>query len=264
MPVKAGISTACLYPMLLEDALYEVCSRGGDNIEIFINTHCEVLPDFVKKMKEITMRYGTNVISLHPFTPGIEPMMLFTDYERRFTDMLDYYRLFFEACNVLGAGIFVLHGNKPLNPIPDEMYFDRFFRLHELGKEYGVIVAQENVKRCSAGKLDFMKKMADALGDDASFVLDTKQAIRSGEDIINVVETLGNKIVHIHYSDNSPERDCMKFGAGTFDYNRFFDVLDKVGFDGTAVLELYRCDFEDEQDLVDNFRIMRDAIEKRK
>lgn len=264
MPIKPGISTACLYPKLLEEALYDVCSRGGDNIEIFINTHSEILPDFVKRMKDIITEYGTNVVSLHPFTPGIEPMMIFTDYERRFLDMLDYYKRFFEACNILGAGIFVLHGNKPENVFADEMYFDRFARMQAVGREFGVTVAQENVKRCSAGRLGFMKKMADYLGDDAAFVLDTKQAIRAGEDIFNVVETLGNKIVHVHYSDNSPEKDCMKFGAGTFDYNRFFDTLDKVGFDGTAALELYRCDFTDEDDLVDSYRLMRDAIEKRK
>src|SRR5574344_435470 len=100
--MNAGVSTACLYPELLEDAIEDVCSRGGNNIEIFINTHSEILPEFVLKMKEIAGRYETKVVSLHPFTPGIEPMMLFTEYERRFDDMLEYYRYFFDACNTLG------------------------------------------------------------------------------------------------------------------------------------------------------------------
>ena len=66
--------------------------------------------------------YGIDVVSVHPFTCGIEPMMLFTAYERRVTDMLDYFKRFFEYMNDFGAKYFVLHGNKNQNFCEDEMF----------------------------------------------------------------------------------------------------------------------------------------------
>lgn len=261
--MKAALSTASLYPMLLENAVTDVCSRGAERIEIFVNTHSETEPSYVRELKKITDFYGTQVVSIHPFTCGIEPMMLFTDYERRFTDMLEYYKRFFDMCNLFGAHIFVLHGNKPVNPVSDEFYFERFARLHRLGKEFDVSVAQENVERCTAGKLSFMKKMVEALGNEAEFVLDTKQALRSGEDIFEVVNNLKDRIKHIHFSDSSPERDCMKYKCGCFDNAGFFDLLESYGFDGEVTLELYKRDYTDADDLVNNYKLLKTDIDAR-
>lgn len=106
-------------------------------------------------------------------------MMLFTAYERRVTDMLDYYKRFFEYMNLFGARFFVLHGNKPQNPFPDEKYFERYLKLQETAERFGICVVQENVVRCVSGSIDFLKKMKAALGDKAAFVLDIKQSRRS-------------------------------------------------------------------------------------
>lgn len=113
--MKSGVSTACLYPELLEDAVFALASRSVERAEIFINTHCETEPDFVKKLKSITDEYGMQIDSVHPYTCGIEPMMFFTDYERRFSDIVDYYKEYFEIMNLFEAKYFVFHGNKPQN-----------------------------------------------------------------------------------------------------------------------------------------------------
>ena len=63
-------------------------------------------------------------------------------------------------------------------------------------------VLQENVSRCTAGDLDFLVKMKDALGESAAFVLDTKQALRAGNTPINMAKALGNSIKHLHFSDS--------------------------------------------------------------
>ena len=109
--------------------------------------------------------------------------MLFSNYARRVDDYLEYCRNYFTAMQQLGAKVFVLHGNKvPAASVNKDMYFTRFRRLAELGESYGVQVAQENVARCTSASLPFLLEMRDALGKQARFVLDIKQAVRSGED----------------------------------------------------------------------------------
>jgi sugar phosphate isomerase/epimerase len=105
-------------------------------------------------------------------------MMFFSNYERRVNDGLNYYRKYFKAMNILGAELLVFHGNKAVVPVDENLYFDRFFRLSEVGKEYNVSVAQENVARCQCNNIPFMVNMVRQLGNVAKFVIDLKQAIR--------------------------------------------------------------------------------------
>ena len=133
--MKTGISTACFYPELLENALKNILERGVDVLEIFINTHSELDKNYLMNLKAMTDSYGAEIASLHPFTCGIEPMMFFTPYQRRFEDILEYYKLYFEAMNILGAGIFVFHGNNKQNTYPDDKYFERYLSLYNLGKQ---------------------------------------------------------------------------------------------------------------------------------
>ncbi|MCM1024705.1 MAG: sugar phosphate isomerase/epimerase [Prevotella sp.] len=250
--MKAGVSTACLYPLELERAFRQLAENGVKTAEIFVNSHCELSDPYRGEMLAVQREYGVDVVSVHPFTCGIEPMMLFTAYERRVTDMLDYYKNFFEYMNLFGAKFFVLHGNKNLNPFPDERYFERFLRLQETAEQFGVCAVQENVSRCTGGSLDFLKKMKAALGDKAAFVLDTKQSHRAGTDPIDMVRALGGNIRHVHYSDFGMAGDCLKFGFGEYDNKSLFAELKKCGFDGSLIIELYRGSYENAADLADN------------
>ena len=44
-------------------------------------------------------------------------------------------------------------------PIPVKELCERYERLYDLGKTFGVTVTQENVSRCTGGNLDFLVKM---------------------------------------------------------------------------------------------------------
>lgn len=262
MSVKVGVSTACLYPMETEKALMQVCSFKPQCTEIFINSDCELDKAFLKEMKNTLDNSNTQCVSLHPYTCGIEPMMLFTNYERRFSDMLEYHKKYFEAMNILGAKKFILHGNKPQNRISQEDYFKRYERLYDLGREFDIYVTQENVSRCDGGDLDFLVKMKNALGNKAKFTLDVKQAVRKGYSPYEFVKMLGSSIVHIHLSDHNEKTDCGVVGCGKLDFERFLRELKAVGFEGDMVLELYSWGFSDIFELSDNYRFIKDIKEK--
>lgn len=261
MIMNVGLSTACLYPELLENELEALGARGVERVEIFINSHCELEAPFVRQLKAIDDRYGVKVVSIHPFTCGIEPMMFFTPYERRFIDILDYYKRYFEAANILGAEYFVFHGNKEQNPFPNKDYFERFAGLFRLGKSFGVTVVQENVARCVSGKLSFLTEMSEYLGDEVAFLLDNKQALRCGADAFEYLAKLRGKIEHIHFSDSCIQSDCVPYGQGDFDCKRFFDTLKKDGYEGDLILELYNEGYGSVDDLVENYRkLKKDAL----
>ena len=262
MSVRVGVSTACLYPMETEKALLQVCEFSPECTEIFINSDCELEKDFLKGMKNTLEKSGTACASLHPYTCGIEPMMLFTHYERRFTDMLEYHKKYFDAMNYLGAEKFIRHGNKPENKFSDEDYFERYERLYDLGKTFGVTVTQENVSRCTGGNIDFLVRMKNTLGEKAKFTLDVKQAVRKGYSPYEFVKKLGNSIVHIHLSDHNDKTDCGVVGCGNLDFERFLTELKGIGFNGDMVLELYRWGFSDADDLARNYQYIKDTTQK--
>ena len=261
--IRAGVSTASLYPMITERALNELAIRKVDCVEIFINSNCELKKSFLYNLKSIIKSHGIKVSSIHPYTCGIEPMMFFTQYPRRFLDILDYYKKYFEAMNLLGADIFVFHGNKPQNKFPDEMYFERYNGLYELGKTFGITVAQENVVRCTSGDIAFLKKMIDTLGDSAKFVLDTKQAVRKGINPYDMVDLLGERIVHIHLSDYDEKNDCQLVGKGQLDFVKFINKLKEYSYTGSIILELYSNGYSDVDELVRNFDLVNETLNKR-
>ncbi len=250
--MKAGVSTACLYPMEAEKAFLTLAENGITLTEVFINSDCELRSPYLDEFMAVQREYGVKIGSVHPFTCGIEPMMLFTPYERRLHDMLDYYSRFFEFMNKVGATLFVLHGNKGENSCTDEFAFERFAALQHKAREFGVTVVQENVSRCVSRSLDYLKKMADALGDDAKFVIDIKQAHRSGEDPVKIVEALGSHIVHVHFSDSGKKGDCLMFGDGEYNSLPFFDALKTAGYDGNIIIELYRNSFDTAEELCES------------
>ncbi len=260
--MKSGVSTACLYPTVLEKAFRMLAESGVKTTEIFVNSHCELLSPYKDEMLAIQGEYGIDVVSVHPFTCGIEPMMLFTAYERRIADMLDYYKRFFEYMNDFGARYFVLHGNKNQNFIEDEIYFERYIKLQEAAEGFGVCVVQENVSRCTGGSIDFLVKMKNALGEKASFVLDVKQAHRAGNDPTEMVKALGKNIKHIHFSDSGKAGDCLKFGFGEYDNNAFFTALKAQGYSGSVVLELYRSGFGEAAELAENCIELQNYLNK--
>lgn len=260
--MKAGVSTACLYPDFLENALSELMENGVRTTEIFVNTHSEVVPEFTGMLADIISANGAECAAYHPYTCPMEPMMMFSGYSRRMKDMLEYHKYYFDAMNRLGAKIFVFHGNMNAVAVPDDFYFEVFDELSRAAERFGIVAAQENVARCQSHSLEFMKNMTVKLGSRAKFVLDVKQALRSGEDPAEIVRTLGSGIVHVHMSDNNKDDDCLVPGKGNFDIYSFLALLHEKGFDGTVMIELYRRGFQTVSELTESCAYIESLIKR--
>ncbi len=256
----AGVSTACLYPMYTEDSLKFLTENNVKNIEVFVNSHSEIDKDYIKKLKACSDANNAKIVSFHPYTCEIEPMMFFTKYERRFLDILDYYKKYFEAAKLLDAKYLIFHGNKPQNNFSEDDYFERYEKLYDLGRTFGIDVVQENVARCVSGNLEFEKNMMAKLGDKAKFALDTKQAVRHGYDPYEFVSALKSNIKHIHLSDYNQDCDCMLVGKGKLDFKRFAEELKKVNYTESIILELYSICYKNKTEVIENYNYINSLL----
>ncbi len=248
--IMVGVSTACFYPEETERALHTVGELGFSCTEIFINTFSELEKDFCKNLKRIADSYGIRISSVHPFTPAFETVMLFSNYERRFYDSLEFYKKYCEAASEIGARYIVIHGSRQPGVISQEEYFTRFAQLYEMGRAWGVHFAQENVVGYRAGLPDFLCAMRDFMGSDFKMVFDIKQAVREKIDPMEYVERLGPSMVHVHINDHMSENTCMVPGEGSFDFCRFFQKLQQMHYDGDYIMEVYRDNFKTQQELL--------------
>ncbi|MGN0550229.1 MAG: sugar phosphate isomerase/epimerase family protein [Acutalibacteraceae bacterium] len=263
--MKIGISTACMYPNPTEEALDILLNCGFSHFEIFFNTISEINPHFINILKAKLKNYGATVKSMHPFTSGYEPYLLFTDYTRRYRDTLKFYENYFKTAAMLGAKLLVIHGDRKtpeIGGISNKEYFEKFAELSLLGEKYGVTVAQENVNLFRSQRIDFIKEMKEYLGDRAKFVFDIKQSVRSGADPYEMCTAMGESIVHIHINDNKPGCDCLLPGKGTMDYNKLFRILSDNSFTGDLIIEVYRTNFTDADELVSSYEFLKKEVKK--
>lgn len=252
-----GISTSCFYPLNTEEALEYLGKSGVKQCEVFLNSSSETTPEFAKKLKEAADYYGLKIVSVHPFSSFAETFMLFSEYQRRFDDTLELYKRTFEVTSLLGADISVIHGGLVPEKISREKYFERFRKLIEAGSGYGVRVTPENVNRHLSESPAFLREMKAALGSDFRLVFDVKQAVRAGYDPIEFAEEFAEDIVHVHISDHDRENDCLPPSKGHFDFKKLFSVLDGVGYNGSCIIELYRQNFGNYEDLLNSLAFVQ-------
>lgn len=250
---KAGISTACFYPLETEKSFDIVCESGCGCTELFFNSPSEISADFIKEIRAKQLYHGIDIVSIHPFMSFAESFFLFSSYERRFHDIYPLYERYFEIMNELAAKICVIHGSKIPGSIPDELYFERFARLTETGKQYGVSVCQENVVNHRGQSCEYLRAMADFIGEDFGIVLDIKQARRAGTNPYDIINYLHKNIKHIHISDFNSSKDCIPPLKGQFDFAHFFNTLKAKAYKGDYIIELYEHSYENTQEIFDSY-----------
>lgn len=243
--MKVGISTGSFYPMEPEKAIIEVSKTNAKTIEIFFNCEYELSKEYLRDLKKLIEYYGLSVISVHPYTSGYEPYLLFSNYERRTRESIEKYCRYFDACNILGGKIVNLHGDKLHKKLlSNEEYCQVYYELRTLGKKQGVIFSQENVNLFKSSQPEFVRSMREILKDDVDFTFDVKQAIRANVDIFDMIDAMGDRICNIHISDNM-NGECVLPGNGILDYKKIIKSIEKYNYDGAILLEVYSNCFKE-------------------
>ncbi len=247
--MQIGMSSSCLYPWTVEDSLKTVGELGTSTAEIFFNSYCELKKPIINELRAIKDYYSTDIRSIHPFTSAYEPVLLFSGYKRRLLDGIEFYKNYFEAANEIGAKMVVLHGGKSYTGIEPEKYAENYILLNNAALEAGIHIAHENVHDHLCANPQFMKKLADYVGEEFRMVLDIKQCRRSGESEFDFINLLGDKIYQVHISDGLAGKDCLAPGTGEYDFRKLFEALNKVGYNESALIELYRHNYGEPEEL---------------
>lgn len=248
-----GISTASFYPELTEKALCLCGEMGVKTTEIFVNSSSEISKNFVAELRRIKDAYAMDVVAVHPFTCAIEGYLLFSSYKRRFEDGMDLYLRYAQAAAELGAKYVILHGDRaPVPTVDAEEYTHRFLQIDEAMMSLGINLVQENVNLYRSAEPDFIRQMRRYSGDRVKFVFDVKQSVRSGHTPSQIIDAMGEKIVHVHVSDHSRSGDCLLPGKGECDFSGLFRELERYGYQGKYVIEVYRNAYENADELANS------------
>ena len=262
--MEIGVSTASFFLRKHnEDALKALNSIDAKVAEVFLETFSQYDGEYGKKLNKYVG--DMRIHSVHVVTTQYEPQ-LFSANELQAKDAFDMFENVLRCAKELGANNYTLHGKayfKKTYSMPDEIgrFIDRFNIMCELSAKYNVSVCLENVFWCMYSYVGFFDKIRDFC-PMLKTCLDVKQAIRSGEDPLDYLDEMGDRINTVHLSDFKADGKMCLPGRGVYDFERLFKRLKDVGFNGNMLIEVYKDDFGDESELKDSLEFLRKLKEK--
>ena len=194
-----------------------------------------------------TLKDSAKIVSIHPYTAFAEAVMFFSGYERRTEESIEKYKSVFEKAQKLGVKYFTFHGDRIYASGSDELTdiaAETFNKLADSAKEFGITLCLENVSWCKSKSPDYIKSVAEKVRN-IGFTLDLKQARRAGVDYSEYLSAMGNRLLNIHVSDFDDKCDCLLPGAGKFDFKKFKTDIERIGYNGNLLIEVYSQCFSD-------------------
>lgn len=128
--------------------------------------------------------------------------------------------------------------------------------LLALGRKYNVKIAIENIPEIFPSLLrnvnDF-SKFYEELGEDIGLALDVGHANVNGQ-TKEFMDRFGDKIVHMHVSDNDGKQDShLGVGKGTVDWQDFAKSVRRMQFRGVVMVESI-------QDMRQSLQTLKEAL----
>jgi len=242
--MNLGVSTLFLLSEPLEDAVEEIKSLDLDYIELTDDGLHALSPRRVAMLKELGDSYGWSFSVHAPFSDvniAAYDESLREAALRRLERSIDYTA-------ELEAEVWVFHPGA-------STALERFYpgsaweinlrsveRLCRAAEELEVTAAMENVPEPfpfllkSVGDFErFYSEFNGKLG----MTLDVAHANIRGE-TERFLERLGRRIIHVHVSDNRADQDThLPIGLGTVKWAETIKALEKIGFEGTVIIESF-------------------------
>ncbi|MBR2327748.1 MAG: sugar phosphate isomerase/epimerase [Clostridia bacterium] len=252
-----AMSTACFFPEEPEKSFLRVKKLGFSSAEVFLNTDYEVSKEYIKELKALSESENVKIVSVHTPFGYAEPYLFFSPYIRRREEALDKYERMFEAVSALSPVIFNFHGGFLSGKDSLELGIEYYAKLKERADRYGVVFCQENVNRYAFSTPENIRALKNAV-PDCNFTFDIKQANRAGFSPFDVADAMGERIKHFHINDYNSEVDCLLPGKGDFPIASICKRLKNHGFDGTAVVEVYRKSFGKDTEIAQSLKFLEE------
>lgn len=237
-------STGSVYSKPLDEAFALFAQTGFDGVELMVTTDPDTRdPDRIRASSE---DHGLPILAVHA------PFLLMT---RRVwgTEPIDKIERAIDLALEVGAGIVVVHP-----PYRWQARYRRWLtdRLPAVVAERGIVVAVENMfpLRVRGRRVAHFHahRSLDDLAGFANIALDTSHLAVSGSDPVEALETLGDRLGHVHLSNNAGRGwdSHLPPDEGVLDLGAFLEALAAHGFGGAVSLEIdLRSHVEDDRAL---------------
>ena len=116
----------------------------------------------------------------------------------------------------------------------------------------------ENVHWCYSNTPEYFK---DLLPNAPSLktCLDIKQALQSGFTPEKYFDAMGERLTNVHLCDYNNGSTALP-GKGTFDFEKFFDLLLSNGYRGDALIEVYSGDYNGYDELAQSYDYLQKCL----
>ncbi|MGN1019383.1 MAG: sugar phosphate isomerase/epimerase family protein [Aristaeellaceae bacterium] len=260
--MNLGMSGAAFYGRMETEETAAYLTRFPiDCCEIFLQTGSEYTAAFGRLVRE--MLGGLNCVSVHAKGNQFE-WDLFGRSPRQVEDAFSQFTGVCDAGQAMGARYYVFHGpagvHAPLTPDRIHALPRVWGRMQEIAASRGLEVLWENVSWCALRRPEDARSLI-ALAPDIRFVLDVKQAKRSGTDPFGLLEAMGDRVAHIHALDWTEDGAWRLPGQGVLDWPRLIGQLRAQGYDGTVMLEPYASQAGDDAALTESLAYLRRVLQ---
>ncbi len=226
-----GLSTASVYPQGVATAFEMAASLGYDGVELMVWT--DPVSQDIDQVHDLAQRYGMPVLSVHAPCLLITQRVWSPDPMQRLTRSL-------EAARRLGSSTVVVHP-----PFRWQREYARNFveTVARLEDESGVTIAVENMYPWRAAGREVAAYAPDWDPTDEDYrhiTLDLSHAAVAGMDSLEMAESLGDRLSHVHMTDGtgSSRDEHLIPGRGKQPCSALLERLARIEWSGAVILEV--------------------------
>ncbi len=228
---RIGLSTASVYPESTASGFELAARLGYDGVEVMVGI--DPLSTQIDAIQRLVDYHQLPVLAIHA------PCLLITQRVWG-TDPWEKLERSAEAAKVLGADVVVVHP-----PFRWQRDYARGFveGIARLEAETGVVFAVENMYPWRApgrGLQAYAPSWDPTEQDYAHTTLDLSHSSTAEQDCVELAETMGKSLTHIHLTDGtgSAKDEHLVPGRGNVGAAEFLRHVASTGFPGEIVVEI--------------------------
>lgn len=239
---KIGMSSSSMALAPWTKSIRVAADNGFDAFEIdivFPSADLDrITPKDIEYAREISEKTGIEICVHAPFFE----LNIAAHCQGIRAESIRYIKKSVDFCSDLGGEILIVHTGNYTYEIPQGMTKDNN-TLMKIQWDYnieslkiitdyaasrGITVCLENGESQNIDRtFEHLLEIRELVGDSLQFTLDIGHArLYSDGGVEKGIRMLGDKIRHVHFTDNNGEKDDhLPIGEGNFDYSSFFDFI---------------------------------------